>query len=111
MTIAPPGADDDRPTRGSVASTSPSVAQQHWRKTRLATAVLLLAWLVVIVVPVVYARDWQGAFWGWPLSFWIAAQGAPLAFVVLIGVYARWMNRLDREARHAQAAPTPPEGP
>jgi putative solute:sodium symporter small subunit len=34
---------------------------------------------------------------GFPLGFWFAQQGAIYAFVVLIFVYVRLMNRLDRE--------------
>eukprot|EP01041_Mallomonas_annulata_P018813 gene18813-37893_t len=33
---------------------------------------------------------------GWPLSFYLAAQGAQLAYLAIIGVYALAMNRIDR---------------
>ena len=35
---------------------------------------------------------------GFPLGFWFAQQGSIVVFVVLIFVYVRLMNRLDREA-------------
>ncbi len=35
---------------------------------------------------------------GFPLGFWFAHQGSIFVFVVLIFVYARWMDRID--ARH-----------
>jgi len=34
---------------------------------------------------------------GFPLGFWFAQQGSIYVFVVLIFVYVRLMNRLDRE--------------
>ena len=34
---------------------------------------------------------------GADLGFWFAQQGSILVFIVLIFVYAAWMNRLDRE--------------
>jgi putative solute:sodium symporter small subunit len=34
-------------------------------------------------------------FFGWPFSFWVAAQGALLVFLAIIGVYAWVMNRMD----------------
>ncbi len=33
---------------------------------------------------------------GFPLGFWFAQQGSIYVFVVLIFVYARWMDRVDR---------------
>ena len=34
---------------------------------------------------------------GADLGFWFAQQGSILVFIVLIFIYAAWMNRLDRE--------------
>ncbi|HUF77010.1 MAG TPA: DUF4212 domain-containing protein, partial [Longimicrobiales bacterium] len=34
---------------------------------------------------------------GFPLGFWFAQQGSIYVFVILIFVYVRLMNRLDRE--------------
>jgi putative solute:sodium symporter small subunit len=42
------------------------------------------------------ARDLDFAFFGWPFSFWVAAQGGVIVFVVLLAVYARRMARNDR---------------
>ena len=33
---------------------------------------------------------------GFPLGFYLAAQGSLIVYVVIIGVYARYMNALDR---------------
>ena len=69
---------------------------RHWRRTRALTAALLLAWFVVGFGVTWFARDLDFPFFGWPFSFWVAAQGGIVFFVVLLVVYARRMARLDR---------------
>ena len=82
--------------------------RSHWRRTRRLTAVLLLAWFVVGFVVTWFARDLDFPFFGWPFSFWVAAQGGIVVFVVLIAVYARRMARHDRrladDTAHADGA-------
>jgi putative solute:sodium symporter small subunit len=68
----------------------------HWRRTTRLTAVLLSAWFVVGFVVTWFARDLDFPFFGWPFSFWVAAQGGMVVFVVLLVVYARRMARNDR---------------
>ncbi len=74
----------------------------YWHRNQLVISVLLLMWLLVIFVPVYFAIDLSKVFiFGWPFSFWMAAIGAPAVFLVMIGWYAWYMNRLDA-ARRAQ---------
>ena len=68
---------------------------RHWRRTRHLTAALLAAWLVIGFVVTWFARDLDFPFFGWPFSFWVAAQGGIVVFVVLLVVYARRMARND----------------
>jgi putative solute:sodium symporter small subunit len=71
---------------------------EYWRKTLALTAVLLVLWFLVTFVVSFYARELAAFnFFGWPFSFWMGAQGALLIYVVLIGYYARTMNRMDVE--------------
>jgi putative solute:sodium symporter small subunit len=77
---------------------------RHWRRTRVVTAVLLLAWFVVGFVVTWFARDLEFPFFGWPFSFWVAAQGGIVFFVVLLAIYARWMARLDRRLAREDGA-------
>ena len=69
---------------------------RHWRRTRHLTAGLLLAWFVIGFVVTWFARDLDFPFFGWPFSFWVAAQGGIVVFVVLLVIYARRMARNDR---------------
>ena len=69
---------------------------RHWRRTQRLTAALLLAWFVVGFVVTWFARDLDFPFFGWPFSFWVAAQGGVVVFVLLLVAYARHMARNDR---------------
>lgn len=70
---------------------------QYWQKNLRITGVLLGIWFLVTFVLGYFARDLNFTFFGWPFSFWVAAQGALIVYVVIIWFYARYMNRLDQE--------------
>ena len=76
---------------------------EYWRKTLNITGILLAIWFVVTFVVAYFARDLSFNFFGWPFSFWVAAQGALIVYVLIIGFYARYMNRLDKEYGVAEA--------
>ena len=70
----------------------------HWRRTRTITGVLLALWLSTTFGTVFFARELQGlSVFGWPLSFYLAAQGSLLIYLAIIGAYAWTMRRADRE--------------
>ena len=69
----------------------------YWRKNLRITGILLAIWFFVTFVLGYFARDLNFSFFGWPFSFWIAAQGALIVYCVIIGYYARYMNKLDIE--------------
>ena len=69
----------------------------YWAKNLRITGILLAIWFVVSFVLTYFARDLNFTFFGWPFSFWVAAQGSLIIYVVIIGFYARTMNRLDQE--------------
>jgi putative solute:sodium symporter small subunit len=71
--------------------------RHYWRKNLRITSVLLAIWFVVTYVVGFYARELNFNFFGWPFSFWVAAQGALIVYVLIIAYYARTMNRLDIE--------------
>jgi putative solute:sodium symporter small subunit len=71
--------------------------RDYWRQTLRITSVLLAIWFVVTFVVAYFARQLSFDFFGWPFSFWVAAQGALVVYVVVVWFYARAMNRLDRE--------------
>ena len=71
--------------------------KEYWRKNVRITVILMVIWAVITYVVGYYARELSFNFFGWPFSFWVGAQGALALYVVMIGFYAWYMNRLDQE--------------
>ena len=72
--------------------------KEYWRKNLVITAILLSIWFVVTYVEAWFARDLnQYTFLGFPLAFYMSAQGSLIIYVIIIGTYAWYMNRLDKE--------------
>ncbi|MDH3205641.1 MAG: DUF4212 domain-containing protein [Gemmatimonadota bacterium] len=89
----------DRPS-----ANDPEVAARHteyWRRNIRYMGILLTVWFVVSFGFGILLAEPLNAFTvpgtGFPLGFWFAQQGSIYVFVVLIFVYVRLMNRLDRE--------------
>jgi putative solute:sodium symporter small subunit len=71
---------------------------EYWRKNLVITAVLLTIWFIVTFVEGWYARELNSiTFLGFPLGFYMSAQGSLVIYVVIIGVYAWFMRKLDLE--------------
>ena len=69
---------------------------------------LLLLWALVSFGAAYFARDLQVMlFGGWPLSYWISAQGAVLVFIAIVVVYGWAMNRFEREDAQSAIAEQP----
>lgn len=82
----------------------PAHAVRFWPRVRLLTAILLMIWLLVSFGFAFYARELAGlSVFGWPLPFYMAAQGTTLVYLALIGVYALAMKKIDALAA-AEAA-------
>jgi putative solute:sodium symporter small subunit len=68
----------------------------YWRRTRRLTQWLLAIWFGVTFAVIFFARELAGlTLFGWSVSFYLAAQGAILVYLAIIGVYALRMRRLD----------------
>ena len=76
--------------------------QAHWRQNLRITAILLVIWFVVTFALTFYARELSFNFFGGPFSFWVAALGAPLVYVIIVAYYAHHMERLDRQHHLAE---------
>jgi putative solute:sodium symporter small subunit len=71
---------------------------EYWRKNLFITALLLFIWFVATFVEGWYARELNSiTFLGFPLGFYMSAQGSLIIYVVIIGFYAWYMNKLDKE--------------
>jgi putative solute:sodium symporter small subunit len=77
----------------------PDQRSAYWRRNLLYIAVLLAIWAAVSYGASILFADALDAvkIEGFPLGFWFANQGSILTFVVLIFVYVKLMNDLDRK--------------
>ena len=70
--------------------------EKYWRRARTLTLILLAIWLLTTISVVAFARQLATvSLWGWPLHYYFASQGATLVYLVIVGVYAWVMQRLD----------------
>ncbi len=72
--------------------------REYWRKNLRVTGVLLLIWFVVTFVASYFARELNGiVILGFPLGFYMGAQGALLVYLLIVVFYAWYMRRLDSQ--------------
>jgi len=84
---------------GASARTRIAAARtRHWARARRLTVLLLGLWLATWFCTVFFARDLAHlSVFGWPLSFYLAAQGSSLIYLAIIGAHAWRMRVLDRQ--------------
>jgi putative solute:sodium symporter small subunit len=71
---------------------------EYWHRNLKLTLILLAIWFVATFVMGFFARELATImFFGWPLSFYMAAQGSMIIYLLIIWYYARTMSRLDDE--------------
>jgi len=73
--------------------------ESYWRYNVRLTTILLVIWFVVtyLLGGVFAAALNEVSFLGFPLGYYMAAQGSLVIFVVEIAVYAKLMNAKDLE--------------
>ena len=72
--------------------------EAHWSKTRTLMIVVMVIWFIFSFVVHWFAKDLNGSsFLGFPLGYYMAAQGSLAIFVILIA-FSNWrQNQIDRE--------------
>ena len=81
---------------------------EYWKKNLKYLAILLSIWFIVSYgfgIILVDQLD-KIRIGGFKLGFWFAQQGSMLVFVILIFVYVRLMNKLDRQFRDQEKKET-----
>jgi putative solute:sodium symporter small subunit len=72
------------------------IRMRYWRRVQQLTGALLAVWLLTTLIGPWFARKLSGIqIAGFPLSFWVASQGALLIYIGVVAVYAVVMDRLD----------------
>jgi len=77
----------------------PKDLKEYWRRNLKLLGILLVIWFIVSYGFGILFADYLNNFrmGGFPLGFWFAQQGSIYAFVILIFVYVRLMNNMDKE--------------
>ncbi|MBZ9653017.1 DUF4212 domain-containing protein [Psychroflexus montanilacus] len=74
-------------------------AVAYWKENVRYLYILLSIWFLVSYGAGILFKDWLNQFTlgGFKLGFWFAQQGSIYVFVILIFVYVRLMNKLDKK--------------
>jgi len=74
-------------------------AKAYWRENLKYLIILLSIWFLVSCVFGIFMRETLNEIrlGGFKLGFWFAQQGSIYVFVILIFVYVRLMNKLDKK--------------
>ena len=72
---------------------------QYWKRNKRYLLILLIVWFVVSYVFGIILVDYMNTIriGGFKLGFWFAQQGSIYVFTILILVYIRLMNKLDKK--------------
>jgi putative solute:sodium symporter small subunit len=73
--------------------------EAYWKQNLRYVLILLAIWFVVSYVCGILLADALSGIYigGFRLGFWFANQGSEVIFVILIYVYVKLMNGLDRK--------------
>ena len=77
---------------------TPEVRAAHWAKTKTLTITVLILWFIFSFAVHWFASDLNTlSIFGFPLGYYMAAQGSLIVFVVLIFWLASRQNSIDEE--------------
>ena len=80
-----------------------SMKELHWAKTKRLMITTLVIWFVFAFLVHWFADILNGGeIFGFPLGFYMAAQGSLIAFVVLIFWFVHAQNKIDVECGMAE---------
>jgi len=72
--------------------------RQYWNYNKKLTAITLVIWFVVTYVCAFFAPQLNSiVVFGFPMGYYMGAQGSLIIFVILIFNYAFKMNRADKD--------------
>ncbi len=81
-----------------MSDVTPEVRAAHWTKTKNLTISVLVLWFIFSLAVHWFADALNAiSFLGFPLGFYMAAQGSLIIFVVLIFYLAHRQNKIDEE--------------
>jgi putative solute:sodium symporter small subunit len=89
---------DQQPPRAAGRDVDPAVSQAYWAKTSGLMWTMLVIWAVASFAVHFFASSLNTIqVFGFPLGFYMAAQGSLIIFVVMLFWFARRQNSIDEE--------------
>ena len=77
--------------------------ERHWEKTKGLMILTLGIWFVFSIVIFMFGESLNnGSFLGYPLAYYMCAQGSIVIFVVLIFWFANRQEKIDEEFGFAE---------
>ena len=77
--------------------------ERHWEKTKGLMFLTLVIWFVFSIVIFMFGESLNnGSFLGYPLAYYMCAQGSIVIFVVLIFWFANRQEKIDEEFGFAE---------
>ena len=77
--------------------------ERHWEKTKGLMILTLAIWFVFSIVIFMFGESLNnGSFLGYPLAYYMCAQGSIVIFVVLIFWFANRQEKIDEEFGFAE---------
>lgn len=72
--------------------------EAYWNENKRLTWIVIIIWFIVTYVAAFFSPELNKiSIFGFPLGYYMGAQGALIVFVILIFFYAARMNKLDRK--------------
>jgi putative solute:sodium symporter small subunit len=76
---------------------------EHWRRTRRLMIIHILIWFVFAYLVHWFAGNLNAArFIGFPLGYYMAAQGSLFAFVIQLFIFVKQQDKIDRDCGVAE---------
>ncbi len=77
--------------------------ERHWEKTKGLMMLTLGIWFIFSIVIFMFGESLNnGSFLGYPLAYYMCAQGSIVVFVVLIFWFANRQEKIDEEFGFAE---------
>ena len=77
--------------------------ERHWEKTKGLMMLTLAIWFIFSIVIFMFGESLDnGSFLGYPLAYYMCAQGSIVIFVVLIFWFANRQEKIDEEFGFAE---------
>ena len=71
--------------------------EKHWEKTKGLMILTLAIWFFFGYVVFMFGSSLNASFLGYPLAYYMCAQGSIIAFVILIFWFANRQEKIDEE--------------